>query len=163
MNRVVVQLTVWSLLILGAVSDLVWHYPRLPERVASHFDAAGRADGWSSRSEYLTTWLWSLGLVALLIPALQWLMRVVPARYINMPRRNYWLAPEREACTRQAMSQWIFLLGVVLWGTMAFLHHLTLRANLGPEPHLGSWPFVILGANLLALTVLILAMLRRFR
>ncbi|HNQ89784.1 MAG TPA: DUF1648 domain-containing protein [Verrucomicrobiota bacterium] len=163
MNRLLVQAVVWAVLILGAVGDLVWHYPRLPERVASHFNAAGQADGWCTRSEYLATWLWSLGLVAVLIPVLQWLMKVIPARFINMPRRHYWLAPEREAATREAMSAWVFWLGVAMWVTMALLHHLTLRVNLGPERDLGSWPLVIVGANLAAMAVLIIGMYRRFR
>jgi len=48
MNRYLLYAVIWSALVLGAVADLAVHYPRLPEKVATHFNESGRPDGWST-------------------------------------------------------------------------------------------------------------------
>ena len=59
MNRYLLYAVIWSALVLGAVADLAVHYPRLPEKVATHFNESGRPDGWSTRRSYV--WTWSRG------------------------------------------------------------------------------------------------------
>ena len=46
------------------VVALAWAALVLPERVPSHFDAAGRVDDWSSRTGTLVFWV-AIGLVVL--------------------------------------------------------------------------------------------------
>ena len=45
----------WWALALSAVLFIVTHFiwiNQMPERLATHFDAAGRANGWMSRSSH---------------------------------------------------------------------------------------------------------------
>jgi hypothetical protein len=61
---------------------------QLPERVASHFGLGGHPDGWMGRSFYLGF----VGLLplafALLFEGVARLVHVLPARLINIPRRE---------------------------------------------------------------------------
>lgn len=90
-----------ALLVTAAayVLALAWSALVLPERVPSHFDAAGRVDDWTSRTAMLVFWALA-GLVVLV--GMPWLTRAVAAgdgTWVNMPQRSkdYWFAPERRA------------------------------------------------------------------
>ena len=85
--------------------DYGYHYKRLPPRVASHFDAQGRADGWSTKGEMVGMALVTLVVVAATL-AMMWLLAYyAPPSLINLPNKDYWLAPERQADTRQSLAQ----------------------------------------------------------
>ncbi len=117
---------------------LAWSAPMLPDRVACHFDGDGNANGWMSRRAYLLI----IGTLPLFIAGLftlvGWLGKTMPARFTNIPRRDYWLAPER----RPLFSA--LLLRRLLWlaGLQTFffggLHWLTVAANRAVPPHLAS-------------------------
>ncbi|GAA1914428.1 DUF1648 domain-containing protein [Nocardioides hwasunensis] len=81
------------------VVALVWSALVLPERVPSHFDAAGRVDAWSSRTSMIVFWA-VIGVVVLVgLPALVRLVTRGDGTFVNMPRasKDYWFAPERRA------------------------------------------------------------------
>jgi uncharacterized membrane protein len=80
-------LGVWVLLTIIAVSGMLW--PFLPDRVVTHWNAAGIADGWSSRT---TAILIGPGAIAALTLVFQLLPRIDPRR-ANYPRFHdvYWL------------------------------------------------------------------------
>ena len=89
----------WFLLALAAAAIFIrLSGQQLPETMASHFDATGNANGFMARDTYLNF----ITLVAvgspLLIVAVQALVLSQVAR-INIPNRDYWLAPERRAAT----------------------------------------------------------------
>lgn len=80
-------LGLWVLLAVTAVSAVLW--PFLPERVVTHWNAAGVADGWSSRT---TAVLLGPGGIAALVVVFHLLPRIDPRR-ANYPRFQdvYWL------------------------------------------------------------------------
>ena len=45
--------TLYAAVVAAYVGALAWAMTQLPARIASHFGADGRADGWSTRSGYL--------------------------------------------------------------------------------------------------------------
>jgi hypothetical protein len=161
-GRMVGLWTGWALVLLLAAADLAWHYPQLPERVATHFNAAGVADGWSSRRSYLTLTIINLAVLSLLFPGLHLLVRILPPRWINLPRRDYWFAPQREHYTRARLGELILWVGLPMLATVSGLNHLALRANLTGTPELGPWPWVIVGANLLLVLTSVLVFMARF-
>src|SRR5688500_1481613 len=69
-------------------------YARLPERMASHFDASGVADGWMTRDAYVWFMVGVVTFVSLTMNAAFGSVRFLPNAVINIPRRDYWLAPE---------------------------------------------------------------------
>ena len=102
------------------VVALVWAALVLPDRVPSHFDAAGRVDAWSSRTSTMVFWV-AIGLLVLVgLPALTRLVTAGDGTWVNMPQRSkdYWLAPERRAEFRvrfaDDMEAFTALTGVLL-------------------------------------------------
>jgi uncharacterized membrane protein len=78
---------------------LSWSAGELPDRVATHFGARGQPNAWMSRSSHLlfTT---VLGLAfPLSIVVIGFALRFAPSTVINIPHREYWLAPERRGET----------------------------------------------------------------
>lgn len=161
-RRLILILGWWAAVLLGAAADLAWHYPQLPASMAVHFNAAGVPDRWSPKSEFLTTWILMTLLLGGLFAGLRVLVRFLPADYINMPRREYWLAPERAASTRAEVGDVVLALGGVILASIWALNHVILRANLRESPDLGLWPWVIMAMTLVAMAVLLLATLRKF-
>lgn len=161
-RRLIVILGWWAAVLLWAAADLAWHFPRLPASMAVHFDGAGVPDRWSPKSEFLTTWILMTLLLGGLFAGLRVLVRFLPADYINMPRREYWLAPERAASTRAEVGDVVLALGGVILASIWALNHVILRANLKENPELGLWPWVIMAMTLVAMAVLLLKTMRRY-
>lgn len=52
-NMAMASTIVFLLLIIAAVGQSVYYYPRLPDKMASHFDFDGRPDGWMNKGAFL--------------------------------------------------------------------------------------------------------------
>jgi len=102
----------------------------MPETVASHFGAAGAANGYMPRSVYAAI---MIGFVTGL-PVIMVLMtsRAVgrPDARINLPHRDYWLAPQRREATIARLRRGVQFFGVVLIVFLCYVHWLVVRANL---------------------------------
>ncbi len=133
-------------------------------RIASHFDAAGRADGFMPRDEYLRVTLALVVALPMFIGALGSIVRVIPVTFVNLPHRNYWLAPARRAETI-AFLQWHgAFMGVMLAAFLAFVHGLVVRANHHTPPVLsGTAMWVGTGVFLFLVAVWIVVLVRHFR
>jgi uncharacterized membrane protein len=128
--------------ILLALLQNAWYYPRLPEQVAIHFNASGKADSWASKSHAT---LLMLGLQVFLPSFLlltSQLSRSLPIQWINLPHREYWLAPERREATLASMEQclWWIAMATCLW--ILVVNHLTFVANVSGE-NLNLMPFLV--------------------
>jgi uncharacterized membrane protein len=112
-----------GLVAVAFLAELAWYYPRLPQQVPLHFNWAGQPDGWGSKGELLGVSLGLLGFVAVLLSVGLCLVLYLPARLINMPHRDYWLAPERAEVTRRMLvdrTGWISCATILL--LVAALH-----------------------------------------
>lgn len=139
------------LLIALALLQAAYFGSRLPDPVVSKFNAAGQPSDWMSRGGFLAFNLVMLIGMGVLFLALPPLISKVPNEWINLPRKEYWLAPERRAATLDQMARRLEWMGA---GTLAFLlgiTQLTIDANLR-EP-------VQLGAGVGALTTVYLVLL----
>jgi len=109
----------------------------LPERVAVHFGSSGEANGWMTRSSHLLS-IGGLGVgVPLLFAGLVLLIGWIPAQFINVPRRDYWLAPEREAETRGLILRGLLWLGCLMVVFFSGIQFLLVQANQVTPAH---WP-----------------------
>ena len=137
-------------------------YARMPERVASHFGADGVANGWTSRDGYVWFMVGIATLVSLTILAAFGSVRYLPSAHVNIPRRDYWLAPERRAETaRTLMRSGLLMVGL---NSLFFLaiHLLVVAANQSQAPKLSSAVWALLVAFLAATGVLLFKLYRRF-
>lgn len=135
----------------------------LPPNMASHFAAGGAANGFMSRGAYVGVML-GVTLVAPLLVALSGqLVNVLPTRLINLPNRQYWLAPQRRAATIASLSSLSLYFASALVVFLCFVHWLVVRANESPVPRLESVPMFAGLALFLAGTVIwLIVLLRRF-
>jgi hypothetical protein len=105
-------------------------WSRLPPVMASHFSAAGTPDGAMPRGAFFTTLAIACG-AAVLLPALTpRLLRHVPAGAINIPHRDYWLAPERRVATIARLEYWLGWFPVPVAALFALIVELVVEANL---------------------------------
>lgn len=112
----------------------------LPAVVASHFDGAGRANATASRDEYRAFMTAFVVLLPLFVSVVFAITCRIPGSLINLPNRDYWLAPEREAETRGVLMKYGFLIAGSLAVFLVVLHALILHANKQIAPELsGLW------------------------
>jgi len=149
-------------LVLATIAQALWQHGQLPEKVASHFDGAGAPNGWTSRGTHTKLHVATVVFMAVLFQGIVTLNTRLPEEYINIPRRDYWLAPERAATTHRWLADMILAMGCVVLLFFMALFHLVYRANLVPDPQLdlAIWYYTI--ALLVAVGVLIAATLKRF-
>ncbi len=145
------------------LASLVYAADRLPERVATHFDFRGRPNGWMSRpGDLLLIAALGFGVPLLLVGScVAW--RYLPASLVNLPHREYWLAPERRGQTAAYLvrhSLWLACLAVLF---ITCIHLLVVFANCQPVPQLSiPWFLVSLGCFLAGVGGWIFSLYRRF-
>lgn len=126
----------------GAIA--AWYWPALPERVASHFDGAGRPNGWSSRGGFVGLMLGMTVFHAALFLGIEQVVRRAPARWINLPHKEEWLAPGREARTREILAGHLLALGLATIVLVDLVSAMTLATNAGSAPRLGAGAWILL-------------------
>ena len=96
-----------TLSVLLAIAMIVgaWYYPQLPDTVASHFSASGEADGWMSRGGFIIFYAALMVFLYGTFVGTGYLMRVLPDSYINVPNKNYWLAPVRREESKRFLEK----------------------------------------------------------
>jgi hypothetical protein len=154
----------WPLLVACGAAFIWLTSLSLPDVVASHFEADGYANGFMSRGAYIGLMLaCAVGLPALLVIVAYFGLGSPNAR-INLPDRDYWLAPERRAETVSYLREQLARFAVVLMGLLCYVHWLVVRANATRPPRL-STPWINAGLVAFAVFVVIWTrmFLRRFR
>lgn len=124
---------------------------QLPPVVASHFDAAGAPNGWSSRPVYGLV-LFGIGILlplgtTALVGALT---RSGPA-LLNIPERDYWARPEHGLEAVRRVRAYVWWLACILAATALLVHLLVLAAHAHQPPRLSASALVlVLGAVFVA-------------
>jgi hypothetical protein len=106
----------------------------LPPVVASHFISGGTANGFMPRGTYLRFFTALLVGLPLFIAVVSSVTSVLPARFINLPNREYWLAPERQADTLSYLRNQGIRFGIILTVFLCFVHWLVVQANAHSPP-----------------------------
>lgn len=152
--------------LLGGVllADLALTVPSLAEPIATHFDGAGRPNGWITRGGYAIFMAsFGIGLPLLILGLLPLFSRRYPKR-VNIPNRSFWLAPERREETLLFLRWHIGWLAALLVFFVLAVHHLVLMANASRPPALPHTPFLfMMGCFLAGIAVWTALLYRRFR
>jgi serine/threonine-protein kinase len=135
------RMTAFGVWLIGIVAFILVSGGRLPATVASHFGFAGHADAFMSRPFYLAFMCaFAAGIPMLLVALPTWIARRWP-RAINLPNRDYWLAPQRLKETTRSLTSYFVALGVALSLLLAFVHWEVVQANLRTPPALDNGRF----------------------
>jgi uncharacterized membrane protein len=152
--------------LLAAAAASILHFAaELPELVAVHFDAAGRANGFMTRTGCRDFMLAStLGMPLLMAIATTLLPRALPVSLINLPHRDYWLAPERAHDSLVFLSEQGVWFGCILVLFLAGVDGMLVKANAASPPEFPSALFIaMLILFFCAIGAWALRMMRRFR
>ena len=151
-------LFLFVLLFAAGAASILHFAEELPELVAVHFDAAGRANGFMTRTGCRDFMLVStLGIPLLIVLATTLLPRALPVSLINLPHRDYWLAPV-------FLSEQGLWFGCILVLFLAVVDGMLVKANAVSPPAFPTGPFIaMLLLFFCAIGVWGLRMVRRFR
>lgn len=109
---------------------ILFSFAVLPDRVAIHFGPGGIANGWASR--YVNAILMS-GMHIFLFCSFWFaprFMLVVSPRWINIPHKEYWLAPANQQRTLRIIENFMWRFGTVMLLFFLIMNLLILQANL---------------------------------
>lgn len=115
----------------------------LPAQVASHFDAGGSADAALPRAGYIGVFLAFAVALPLIVAAMSERLLRHPRTPLNLPYRDYWLAPGRRAATVDFLCRQNAGFAVQLVLFLGYVHALVVYANARQPPQLPSAAFVI--------------------
>jgi len=128
-------------------------YPRLPELMASHFNANGVATAWMPKSGFFM--LFPIIILAASVPVLlvpRSLARL-PNEKINLANKEYWLAPERRAETIEYVGMQLGWFGCAVLALLFCGLYNAVAANLSPDHTFDSGSFYIELGAFLAFTI----------
>lgn len=151
------------LILLAAAAAQIWHfYPQMPEKMASHFDARGDANGWMPRDGFVVVYLLVLGLIAVIFNVLPAIMRFLPSWMVNLPHKEYWLSPEHRGEAERIIALYMNLVGNATITFLLCIFHLAFRANLARDARLGGGIWVLLVVLVAFMGGLSIAFVRTF-
>jgi uncharacterized membrane protein len=145
-----------SLFILTFIANVVLSLVSLvllPPRVAIHFGSGGIANHWASN--HFNT-LFFIGTNTFLFVSLYFTPRLIfrfPARWINLPNKDYWLRSENKARTVEIFSSFMWEFGAALLLFFLAAQLLTIRANLSQPVRLDERLFLLALALFMLYTV----------
>ncbi|HQU85079.1 MAG TPA: DUF1648 domain-containing protein [Pyrinomonadaceae bacterium] len=152
------------LLVLGLIfAQTAYYFPILPETVASHFDAKGIADSWMPKESFLIFEL----IIFVIVIGHFWLVPVLiekmPDALINLPNKQYWLAPERRTETFSIFRNYFrwFSVGVLL--LLLLINQQVYRANLMHQNLSATATWLIIGGFLIFTIVWMIKFIRQFK
>ncbi|HZC36530.1 MAG TPA: hypothetical protein VE242_12995, partial [Chthoniobacterales bacterium] len=132
LRRPAIRLTAGLFFLALAVClvELIWAYNRLPELVRAHFPS------WIHFGAEGPRWVFIVAtgaipvLIALAALISIHLLRSQPDKFVQIPNRDYWMAPARREQTLDLIASRIYLLGAVKFVADAVFIYAAVRANL---------------------------------
>lgn len=151
-----------AILLIASISW--WHaYPEMPERIASHFSGAGVPNGWMTKDQFFTlnAFLVAMAVFTGLFPP--FLISKTDPSLINLPNKEYWLAPRQHAATAAYFRLWFAWFACGLLFFVALVLQLVVESNRSASPRIPNGPFIALLVGFLVFTAgCIVALHRRF-
>jgi uncharacterized membrane protein len=121
-----------ALFLLLAVWALIYfshYYPLLPKVVASHFDQHGIANGWQTKQGFFEVFAGTTVLSAFLVFGIPTMIAVMPG-LINLPNKDYWLAPGQRAASLEFLSGWFAWFGYAVYLVIILAFDYAMQMNL---------------------------------
>lgn len=128
-------------LVAAAAAVMVASSADLPPMVAAHFGANGAPNGYMSREAYVAFMTLLVVALPLLVAAAGRLSARLPSRLVNLPNKDYWLAPERRAGALARIGLLSTLYAHVLVLFLVFAHWLIVDAHGRAPVRLAEGPF----------------------
>lgn len=153
--------TVFVIALLLCIAHAAFYYPLLPDRVASHFGVSGQPDAWTDKDSFMKIYIGVIVFTAALFPGIGFILRRTPVSLMNLPNKDYWLAPERRQGTIDLVSRQFLLFGSATLLLLLHIFHQSFRVHLGIAQQL-EHPIASIGAYLIFSLFWTIGLLLRF-
>lgn len=150
------------ILALFYIGHLVYFYPQLPEQIASHFNHLGEPDGWMSKTSFMIFEVVLLAFVLGLFGLISFSFEKIPVSLMNLPNKDYWLAPERRRETFQILKENLAALQIALLAMLVSINQMAFRANI-EQTTLSSASWLVVGAFVIFTLVWSYKLNRKFK
>ena len=139
------------------------YYSQLPDVVASHFNARGVANGWQTKSAFFAVFVGVSVLAAVIGFGIPRIISAMPPQLINLPNKNYWLAPDHLAETQTFLNNYFAWFGCAVFLIIILTFDYAIQSNLRPEnrPDISRMWYILAGF-LAFVAVWIIRLLARF-
>ncbi|MBI2375389.1 MAG: DUF1648 domain-containing protein [Deltaproteobacteria bacterium] len=154
---------VLGLLAAAGMVQFLTGFSSMPETMATHFGPSGAADGFAPKSAWPFVQAIMLGLPLLIGLGTPELVGRIPVELVNLPNKEYWLAPERRATTLDAFREELAWFGSFMLAFMLWVTHLVFDANRRHGPLSNSGMIMGLLVMLAVTIVWCVRFFRRFR
>ncbi len=163
MDRALHTLVLLVVIFMGAFTN--WFLTlSLPQKVATHFDFAGRPDGYmtlQNHQSFMT--LSTIGFPLFMV----FMIGVIPSWFpslVNISHRDYWFAPERKSQTLDYLFRMACILGVLMVFFFVGLNVIIVLANNSTPILMPKLPFfVVMGLFLFCIILWVVMLFLRFR
>jgi uncharacterized membrane protein len=146
------------------ILQMLFYASLMPERMASHFGGSGEPNGWSGKAAFFGLDAGILVMVFLSFRILPGLLSRFPDAMINLPNKDYWLAPGRRDETFSRIKDLLVSLGNAFLTFLIITFQLVILANLKEGSRLNSEALWILLAVLVFFTIVwAIRFIRMFR
>src|SRR5438128_412924 len=155
--------TLFAVLAAGAAIYFSSYYAELPAVVASHFNAQGVPNGWQTKSAFFAVFVGVSVLAAVIGFGIPRIIASLPPQLINLPNKQYWLAPGRLAETQAFLNNYFAWFGCAVFLIVILTFDYAIQSNLRPEnrPDISRMWYILVGF-LAFVAVWIIRLLARF-
>ena len=163
-SRVSLPLALLLVLTSGTLAFFIYYGQWFPPTMAVHFNPAGEPDAWMDRIKFIVIGSsLSFMLPAFIVACAGVLPRVLPVSILNLPNKEYWLAPERREATLVRLLFFALWLGCLVQAFMLGLWITIGRANFaGASAHLSGGHAFLAGGFLVSLALYVFWIGRAF-
>jgi len=109
------------------------YYSQLPDVVASHFNARGVANGWQTKSAFFAVFVGVSVLAAVIGFGIPRIISAMPPQLINLPNKQYWLAPDHLAETQAFLNNYFAWFGGAVFLVIILTFDYAIKSNLNPQ------------------------------
>jgi len=154
----------YVIVLLICLLEIIRLWKISPEQMAAHFNIQGSPDRFVSKAEFFWFQIQTLLVMILISLPLQFLFLILPPNLINMPNRDYWLAPERRAETLERLNSFgALLFGIILLMVQAAFE-ISVYANLQtPIVFNAALMSAIMITSLIFIGVMLIQLVKSFR
>ncbi len=162
-NRLINTTVLLAFIFFGVFANWVFTLS-LPQKIATHFDFAGRPDGYmtlQNHQSFMT--LSTIGFPLFMV----FMIGVIPSWFpslVNISHRDYWFAPERKSQTLDYLFRMACILGVLMVFFFVGLNVIIVLANNSTPILMPKLPlFIVMGLFLSCIILWVVMLFLRFR
>lgn len=144
--------TVLNVVFLLVVLFNLFSYFILPDNVAIHFGGRGAPDSWMSKGAHILIFMVLMAVLYGSFALAPRLLDGVPAKYISLPNRDFWLLDENRPEAIRRMESIMYNFGIATGLLMLGVLILLIAANLSDPVRLDGGIFLVMFISYIAYT-----------